>query len=99
MENMDFLPPTAPSLVFARETYTPYNSNCNTALSRFETKAFSKKYWIANLLSKKLALMFLYDVEFRIYHDRIINAILKLRVHVLYLFIVQGIVSNSVNFF
>ena len=24
MENMDLLPPTAPSLVFARETYTPY---------------------------------------------------------------------------
>ena len=24
MENMDFLPPTAPSLVFARETYRPY---------------------------------------------------------------------------
>ena len=24
MENMDFLPPTAPSLVQARETYTPY---------------------------------------------------------------------------
>ena len=24
MENMDFLPQTAPSLVFARETYTPY---------------------------------------------------------------------------
>ena len=24
MENMDFLPPTAPSLAFARETYTPY---------------------------------------------------------------------------
>ena len=26
MENMDLLPPTAPSLVFARETYTPYCS-------------------------------------------------------------------------
>ena len=25
MENVDLLPPTAPSLVFARETYTPYN--------------------------------------------------------------------------
>ena len=24
MEDIDFLPPTAPSLVFARETYTPY---------------------------------------------------------------------------
>ena len=24
MENMDLLPPTAPSLVFARETYMPY---------------------------------------------------------------------------
>jgi len=24
MENLDLLPPTAPSLVFARETYTPY---------------------------------------------------------------------------
>ena len=24
MENMDFLPPTAPSLVFLRETYMPY---------------------------------------------------------------------------
>ena len=24
MENMDFLHPTAPRLVFARETYTPY---------------------------------------------------------------------------
>ena len=24
MENMNFLPPIAPSLVFARETYTPY---------------------------------------------------------------------------
>ena len=24
MENMDFLPPTAPNLVFARETCTPY---------------------------------------------------------------------------
>ena len=27
MENMDFPPPTAPSLVFARETYTPYWSD------------------------------------------------------------------------
>ena len=27
MENVDFLPPTAPSLVFARETYTPYKAN------------------------------------------------------------------------
>ena len=26
MENMDLLPPTAPSLVFARETYTPYET-------------------------------------------------------------------------
>ena len=26
MENMDFLPPTAPSLVFAHETYTPYRA-------------------------------------------------------------------------
>ena len=26
MENLDILPPTAPSLVFARETYTPYSS-------------------------------------------------------------------------
>ena len=24
MENMDLLPPTAPSLVFARETFSPY---------------------------------------------------------------------------
>ena len=28
MENMDFLPPIVPSLVFARETYTPYWLNC-----------------------------------------------------------------------
>ena len=27
MENMDFLPPTAPSLVIERETYTPYIFN------------------------------------------------------------------------
>ena len=27
MENMDLLPPTAPSLVFERETYTPYNES------------------------------------------------------------------------
>ena len=26
MENMDLLPPTAPCLVFARETYTPYST-------------------------------------------------------------------------
>ena len=39
MENMDVVPPTAPSLVFARETYTPYWATSGQTSSSFRGTA------------------------------------------------------------
>ena len=52
MENMDLLPPTAPSLVFARETYTPYiTSDPVTAVNGY-LEVFMPSVMVASLYER-----------------------------------------------
>ena len=57
MENVDFLPPTAPSLVFVRETYTPYRTfhvyQHVTSLSRMRIAPVGKTRRAANQPSQQ----------------------------------------------
>ena len=51
MENMDFLPPIVPSLVFARESYTPY---CLRSMNYGWISSISKAPWGGSTLTSNL---------------------------------------------